>query len=324
MKMRLARVFVISAVVLVSAPSAMAAEAFPTRPVRVIVNTAPGGFTDLLSRLAAQHMGDHLKQAIVVDNRAGGDGMIAIRTVKSSRPDGYTLLAATGTAAQQMALRHDPGYDLLKDFAAIGIIARSPYLMVVAANQPDKTLAQFIARAKANPDKLSYASAGVGTVSHFAAAQFLQQVGLKLLHVPYKGNAPAVPDVMSGRVDTIFITYASSLGPVKAGQLRALAVTSAAPLAVLPEVPTFAQQGVPNYSYYTWVGFLAPAGTPGKVIQRHAEALRYAMSNDAVKTRFQSEGIEAVDMSPVQFDQLLAREVTQNHKLVTALGLEKQ
>jgi tripartite-type tricarboxylate transporter receptor subunit TctC len=269
-------------------------------------------------------MSDYLKQPIVVDNRAGGDGIIAIRTVKSSRSDGYTLLAATGTAAQQMALRHDPGYDLLKDFAGVGIIARSSYLMVVAASQPDKNLGQFIARAKANPDKLSYASAGVGTVSHFAAAEFLQQVGLKLLHVPYKGNAPAVPDVMSGRVDTIFITYASSYGPVKAGQLRPLAVTSAARLAALPDVPTFVEQSVPNFTYYTWVGLLTPAGTPRKVIQRHAEALRYAMSNDAVRKRFQSEGMEAVDMSPEHFDQLLAREVTQNHKLVSALGLEKQ
>ena len=324
MKMSFTRVIVIGAVVLVSAHSAMAADVFPTRPARVIVNTAPGGFTDIMARLAAQHMGDYLKQPMVVDNRAGGDGMIAIRTVKSSRADGYTLLAATATAAQQMALRHDPGYDLLKDFAGVGIVARSPYLMVVATNQPDKTLAQFIARAKANPEKLSYASAGVGTVSHFAAAQFLQQAGLKLLHVPYKGNAPAVPDVMSGRVDTIFITYASSLGPVKSGQLRPLAVTSAARLAVLPDVPTFPDQGVPNYSYYTWVGLLAPTGTPRKAIQRHAEALRYATSNDAVKKRLHGEGVEVVDMSPEQFNQLLAREVTQNQKLVSALGLEKQ
>jgi tripartite-type tricarboxylate transporter receptor subunit TctC len=324
MKTRFTTVIVVLAAAVVSAHSAMATDVFPTRPVRTIVNTAPGGFTDIMARLAAQHMGEYLKQPIVVDNRAGGDGMIAIRTVKSSRADGYTLLAATGTAAQQMALRHDPGYDLLKDFTGVGIIARSPYLMVVAPNQPDKTLAQFIARAKGNPGKLSYASAGVGTVSHFAAAQFLQQAGLKLLHVPYKGNAPAVPDVMSGRVDTIFITYASSYGPVKAGQLRALAVTSAARLAVLPDVPTFAEQGVPNYSYHTWVGLLAPTGTPRKVIQRHSEALRYAMSNDAVRKRFHSEGLEALDMSPEQFNQLLAREVTQNQKLVSDLGLEKQ
>lgn len=302
----------------------LATEVFPTRPVRVIVNTAPGGFTDIMARLAAQHMGDHLKQPLVVDNRAGGDGIIAIRMVKASRADGYTLLAATGTAAQQMALRRDPGYDLVKDFMGVGIVARSPYLVVVAANQPDKTLAQFIARAKANPDKLSYASAGVGTVSHFAAALFLQQAEIKLLHIPYKGNAPAIPDVVSARVDTIFITYASSYGPVKSGQLRPLAVTSTERLAVLPDVPTIAEQGVPNYSYYTWVGLFAPAGTHRNVIQRHAEALRDAMTSEAVKKRFHGEGTETVDMAPEQFDQLLAREVAQNQKLVTALGLEKQ
>lgn len=318
------RAIVLAAAGLVCAPAATAADTFPIRPVRVIVNTAPGGFTDLLSRLAAQHMADDLGQPMVVDNRAGGDGMIAIRTVKSASADGYTLLAATATAAQQMALRRDPGYDLLKDFSGIGIITRSPYLVVVASSKPDKTLTEFIARAKANPDKMSYASAGVGTVSHFAAALFLQQAGLKLLHVPYKGNAPALPDVMSGRVDTIFITYASSVGPIKAGLLRPLATTSGTRLAVLPEVPTFSEQGVPNYSYYTWVGLFAPAGSPRAAIERHAEALRYAMSNDAVRKRFHGEGTEAVDASPGQFNEFLAREVTQNRTLVGALGLEKQ
>ncbi|MCC7079953.1 MAG: tripartite tricarboxylate transporter substrate binding protein [Burkholderiales bacterium] len=318
------RAIVLAAAGLVCAPAATAADTFPIRPVRVIVNTAPGGFTDLLSRLAAQHMADDLGQPMVVDNRAGGDGMIAIRTVKSASADGYTLLAATATAAQQMALRRDPGYDLLKDFSGIGIITRSPYLVVVASSKPDKTLTEFIARAKANPDKMSYASAGVGTVSHFAAALFLQQAGLKLLHVPYKGNAPALPDVMSGRVDTIFTTYASGRGPLKAGLFRALAVTSPQRLAVLPDVATVAEQGVPGYSYYTWVGFFAPAGTPRNAIQRHAQALHHALSNDAVKARFRTDGLEAVDMSPEKFNQFLAHEVAPDHKLVSALGLEKR
>ncbi|HXX85414.1 MAG TPA: tripartite tricarboxylate transporter substrate binding protein [Casimicrobiaceae bacterium] len=303
---------------------ALAADAFPNRPIKIVVNTAPGGFTDLMARLAAQYVGDCLKQPVIVDNRAGGDGMIAIRFVKSSPADGYTLLAATGTAAQQMALREDPGYDLLKDFTGIGIITRTPFLMVVGAGQPDKTVADFIACAKANPGKLAFVSAGVGTVPHFASERFLQALGVKVLHVPYKGNAPALPDVISGRVDMIFDTYRSSIGQIKAGQFRVLGVTSSARLPVLPDVKTLIEQGTPGYSYYMWVCLLAPAGTPPAVMQRLSDSLKYAKAKAEVKERFRNKGMESVDMTPAQFNQFLANEVTQNRKIVADLHLEKQ
>lgn len=304
--------------------SASAADAFPNRPIKIIVNTAPGGFTDLMARLAAQHMGEYFKQPVIVDNRAGGDGMIAIRFVKSAAADGYTLLAATGTAAQQMALRKDPGYDLLEDFTGIGIISRTPFLMVVGVGQPDKTVADFVARAKANPGKLTFASAGVGTVPHFASERFLQTLGVTVMHVPYKGNAPALPDVISGRVDMIFDTYGSSIGQIKAGQFRVLGVTSSTRLPVLPDVKTLAEQGAPGYSYYTWVCLLAPTGTPPEVVQRLSEALKYAKAKTEVKERFLNEGMESVDMTPAQFNQFLANEVAQNQKIVADLHLEKQ
>ncbi|WP_137890293.1 tripartite tricarboxylate transporter substrate binding protein [Ramlibacter sp. 2FC] len=309
---------------LVGAHSTFAADPFPTRPVRIIVNTAPGGLTDVVTRLVAQHMGDYLKQSVVVENRAGGDGLIGIRAVKTAPADGYTLLAAAGTIAQQMAVRQDPGYDLLKDFTGIGIMGRSPFLMVVAPTQPDKTMADFVARAKANPGKLSYASAGVGTVPHFAAERLLRQVDVKVMHVPYKGNAAAMPDVMSGRVDMILEAYGSSSAKIKAGQLRVLGVTSAARVAALPDVPTIAEQGVSNYSYYTWLCLVAPAGTPSDVVQRLSAALRSAVSSKEMKERFRNDGMEAMDLTGEQFNQFLAREVAHNHKLVTELGVEKQ
>jgi tripartite-type tricarboxylate transporter receptor subunit TctC len=301
-----------------------AAEAFPTRPVRVIVNTAPGGLTDVTTRLIAQHLGDYLKQSVVVDNRAGGDGLIGIRTVKSATPDGYTLLGSAGTIAQQMALRQDPGYDLLKDFIGIGIMGRSPFLMVVGAGQPDRTLADFVARAKANPGKLSYASAGTGTVPHFASERFLRQVGIKVLHIPYKGNAPAAADVTSGRVDMIFDAFNSTSGRIKAGQVRALGVTHSARLSALPDVPTFAEQGVANYTAYTWFCLVAPAGTPKHVVQRLHEALRSAKATPEIKQRFRDSATDDVDMSLDEFKQYLAREVVASKKLVADLGLEKQ
>ena len=250
--------------------------------------------------------------------------MIAIRFVKSSPPDGYTLLAATGTAEQQMALGQDAGYDLVKDFTGIGIISRAPFLTVVGVNQPDKTLADFVTRAKANPGKLTFASAGVGTVPHFATERFLQQLGIKVLHVPYKGNAPALPDVISGRVDMIFDTYGGSIGQIKAGQFRVLGVSSSARLAPLPDVKTLAEQGAPGYSYYTWACLLAPAGTPPQIIQRLSEALTYAKSKQEAKDRSRNEGMESVEMPPSQFNEFLINEVAQNQKIVADLHLEKQ
>lgn len=304
--------------------AALAAEPFPARPVRIVVNTAPAGLTDVMTRLVAQKMGESLKQTIVVDNQGGGGGLIGIRTVKSAPADGYTLLATAGTIALQMAVRQDPGYDLVKDFTGIGLLGRSPFLLVTAASQPDKTFADFVARAKANPGKLSYASAGPGSVPHIAAERFIRQLGLNLTHIPYKGNGAAMTDVMSGRVDVILEAYGSSSAKIQAGQLRVLGVTSTARLPALPSVPTLAEQGVANYSHYTWLCIVAPAGTPKEVVQRLSQALRSAISNPSIKDRFRDDGMEAMDMAPEEFNQFLAREVAQARKIVADLGLQKQ
>jgi len=310
--------------VLAGAHPAIALSAFPERPLRIIVNTAPGGLTDFTARMMAQHMGEHLKQTVVVENRGGGDGLIGIRAVKTATADGYTLLAAAGTIAQQMALRPDAGYDLLKDFIGIGIMGRSPFTMVVGAGKPERTLADFIARAKANPGKLSYASAGTGTVPHFASERFLRQAGINVLHIPYKGNGPAAADVISGRVDMIFDGYTTASTRIKAGQVRALGVTSAARLPAMPDVPTFDEQGISNFQAYTWLCLVVPAGTPKAAVQRLSDALRIAKTNPVVKQRFQVSATEAMDMSVEAFAQFLAREVALNHKLVAELGLRKQ
>lgn len=313
----------LAGLVLASLQPVLAADPFPSRPIRIIVNTAPGGLTDVLSRMVGQFMGEYLKQTVIVENRAGGDGLIGIRAVKSAHADGYTLLATAGTIANQMALRADPGYDLTKDFTGIGIMGRSPFLMVVEPGQPDKTFADFLARAKANPDRMSYASAGVGTVPHFAMEVLMQQTGAKLMHVPYKGNGAAMPDVMSGRVNTLLEAYGSSSGKIKSNQLRALGVTGTARMASLPDVPTIAEQGVPGYSFYTTLYMIAPAGTPKDVVQSLSQALRAATTSKAMTDYFRSNGIEASDLSPEDFNRFMAGEVQQAVKLVTNLGLPK-
>jgi tripartite-type tricarboxylate transporter receptor subunit TctC len=314
----------IAAVAFTLAAGPAAAETFPSHPVRIVVNTAPGGLTDIVTRLVAQKMTDELGQTVIVENKAGGDGLLGIRYVKGQPADGYTLLAAAGTIAIQPAVKLDPGYDLVRDFSGIGPTVRSPLLMVEGASQPDQSIADFVARAKANPGKLSYASAGVGTTTHIGAAMFLQRAGVDLLHVPYKGNGAAMPDVIAGRVGMIFEAYGSGEAKVKSGQLKALGVSSVKRLPGLPNVPTIAEQGVPNYSYYLWLGLFAPAGTPKDVVQRLSHALHTALTNKELAQRFQNEGSEAMLMSPDEFNEFLKHEVVQMNKFVTDLHLPKQ
>lgn len=306
------------------APIAYAREPFPSRPIKIIVNVSAGGLVDVTTRALAQHMSEYLKQPVIIDNRAGADGMIAAKAVKAAPADGYTLLAGTGTIAQQMAMRTDPGYDLVKDFTGIGSMGRASYLMVVGREQPDKTAGDFIARAKVNSGKLSYASAGVGSVPHLAAERFARQAGIRMMHVPYKGNAAAAADVMSGRVDMIFEGYPNAQGRVKAGQVRVLAVTGTSRIPALPQVPTLSEQGLKNFTIFGWLCLLAPAGTPKEVVQTLAEALRVAKAHPAIRERFRADGTEDLDMTPEKFNEFLAQEVGLSHKLLTDLGIEKQ
>ena len=307
-----------------SASSAVAAEPFPTKPVRIVVTSATGGLLDMTTRIVARQMGEKLGQPVIVGNRAGAGGLIAIRSVRTAPVDGYTLLAATGTVAIQPAVMRDPGYDLLKDFTGVGPMTRSPLLMLTAPDQPDKNVVDFLARAKANPGKQTYASAGVGTATHLGPALFALRAGVDLLHVPYKGNPAAWPDVISGRVGTIFEPYGSGASMMREGRLRALGISSNARLKVLPEIATIAEQGVPDYSYHIWIGLLAPAGTPKDIVRRLSDALRSALSRPDLSEQFRNEGSETMSMSVEEFDAFLTREVSALSKLVADLGVPKQ
>ncbi|MDF3885195.1 Bug family tripartite tricarboxylate transporter substrate binding protein [Cupriavidus basilensis] len=324
MKQSVRNLFAILPLAMASAAPALAADAYPSRPVRIVVNTGPGGLVDFTTRLVAQEMSVRLKQQVIVENRAGGDGMIGINVVKAAPADGYTLLASAGTMTYQQVLKKDAGYDVTKDFTGIGFLGKSPLLLVVAPDSPNKTAADFIKNAKANPNKLTYASAGVGTGTHIGAALYLQRAGLQLLHVPYKGNGPAMPDVMSGRVSMIFEAYGSGKGYLAGGKLRALGVSSTTRVSTAPDIPTLAEQGVPGYSFYTWMGLVAPAGTPKEVVQKLSEALHAVYSNNALKERFKSEGIEDTFMSPSVFNAFMAKEVEDVTRLSKEIKLEKQ
>jgi tripartite-type tricarboxylate transporter receptor subunit TctC len=271
-----------------------------------------------------REMRESLGQSVIVENRAGGDGLVGIAATKTAAPDGYTLLASAATIAIQPAVKLNPGYDLEKDFIGIGPMLRAPYMIVVGAREPDKTVGEFVARAKKNPDKMSYASAGVGTGTHMAAAMFLKKAGVDILHVPYKGNGPAMPDVMAGRVNMIFEAYNSGVGKVKDGTLRALGVTSTERLPSLPDVPTIAEQGVPDYSYYVYIGLLAPAGTPKDVVERLSAALQSTLASAEVVQRFREGGGEPMVMSSEKFNAFLKEDLLQTEAFVKELGIEKK
>lgn len=300
------------------------AQDFPTKPIRILVNTGPGGLVDVTTRLVATKLGGAIGQSVVVENRAGGDGLVGILAVKNAQPDGYTLLATAGTVAIQPAVKANPGYDLEKDLVGIGPMMRSPLLIMVGAGQPDKTIDEFMARARSSPGKMTYASAGVGTTTHIGAARFLKEAKLDLLHIPYKGNGPAMPDVMAGRVDMIFEAYGSGVAKVRDGTLRALAVTSTERLPALADVPTFSERSVPGFSYYLYISLLAPAGTPQPVIERLSRALKAALEDPTVQARFAEGGGEAMIMPPAEFNVYLKEDLVRMEKLVSELGIPKQ
>ncbi|WP_179403751.1 tripartite tricarboxylate transporter substrate-binding protein [Burkholderia guangdongensis] len=319
------RRFVAGAFVFFSAASASASDQFPSRPVHIVVAMAPGGMVDTVTRLLAAKLGQSLGQPVIIENRGGGGGLVGIRYVKDARPDGYTLLATSAdTIGLQSAVRRDPGFVLRKDFTGVGPMVESPLLLDVGASQPFKTFGELTAYAKANPDKLSYGSGGVGSATHFAAAAFLQRTALKMMHVPFKGNGEALPEVMSGRISVIFDAPVSSSPYLKAGKMRALAVTSPKRLAALPDVPTVAETGYPNYSYVLYQGLMAPAGTPPAVIQRLSAALQAAVSDKALAERLWSYGLEPVTMSPTEFTDLLLKNEAEKAKLAAYVGMPKQ
>ena len=301
-----------------------AADTYPARPVRIIVNSAPGALLDVTTRAVAQQMAENLGHPVVVENMAGAAGLLGIRYVKAQKPDGYTLLATANTLALAQATKLEPGYDLARDFTGIGMMNKAPLIMVGFSAQPDKTLPQLIAHAKASPGTMSYATAGIGTSTHMAAALFMHQAGINMLHVPYKGNAGAMPDVLGGRVNMIF-DGANSSGPyVQHGKLRAFAVSSPKRLPAFPDIPTLAEQGLPNYSFHVYMGLVAPAGTPTPVVMRLAKALKAAQAREAVRERFRKDSAEAGSMSPEEFTEFLRQDLQRNIKVVADLGIPKE
>jgi tripartite-type tricarboxylate transporter receptor subunit TctC len=301
------------------------AQDYPSRPITLIVPFPPGGSTTIVARIVADKMSETLGQSIVVDNRGGAGGTVGSRAVAKTAPDGYTiLLGYTGTLAIGPSLYNNAGYDPRKDFEPIGRIGTAPNTLVVHPSLPVHSVAELIAYAKANPGKVNYGSAGIGTVSHVCGEYFGAVAGVSLVHIPYKGTGPAIIDLLGGHIPMAFAPIPATHENAKTGKLRMLAVTSAVRSALLPDVPTIAEAALPGFEAVLRYGLVAPAGTPAPIIERLNAALNTALKSDDVQQRLAIEGAEPLPSTPAEYAADIDREETQWSKVVKASGAKAE
>ena len=312
----------LAAAVLPCAVSAQGtAEAFPAKPVRVIVGLAPGGGTDIQARLLAQRLSINLNRSFVVENRTGAGGTVAYAQVAKSPADGYTQLAVASGYSITPAVFAKLPYDPIKDFAPISLAIQAPLLLMTHPSLPVKSTRELVALAKSRPGALDAASAGHGTSNHMALELFNLLAGTRITHVPYRGTGPALIDAMAGHVQVIFGNILSSLPYVRQGRLKGLAVTSASRSKAVPELPTVEESGVPGYETTTWLGWLAPTGTPTAIVSRMSAELAKAVRSPDVMDSLVGDGGEPIGSSPEQFAQHLATELARWRKVVKAAGM---
>ena len=301
---------------LMCAGPAISQDNYPSAPIRVVVGFAPGGITDVVARLLSQKLATQMNGSVLVENKVGANTSIAAEYVARSRPDGYNLLFATPSQVLSPAFGEKLSYDLFKDFTPITLYATSPQLLFVNPSVPSKTAAEFIAYVKANPDKLAYGSAGAGSIVHLGAALFLQTNGLSALHVPYKGSAPALQDLIGGRIQFAMQSQSGMPPLVKEGRVKALGIASLKRSSQLADVPTLSESGMPGFQMGSWNGVLAAAQTPPAIVRRlNAEMLKSLQDND-MKAKFAQEGVEALGSSPEEFSTYLKGEVDRWTKVI--------
>ena len=301
------------------------ADDYPDRPITLVVPFPPGGSTTIVARIIADKMSQTLGKSIIIDNRGGAGGTIATRAVAKSTPDGYTIaLGYTGTLAIGPSLYPSAGYDPRKDFAPIGQIGIAPNTLVVHPSFNVHNVAELVAYAKANPGKVNFGSAGIGTVSHVCGEYFATVAGIQLTHIPYKGTGPAIVDLLGGQIPMAFAPIPATHEQAKAGSLRMLAVTSAKRSTLLPDVPAIAEQGLPGFEAVLRYGLVAPAGTPKAIVDRLNKELNAALQDEEVRKRLAVEGAEPIPGTPAQYGQDIDREETQWAKVIKASGAKAE
>ena len=314
--------FALAALLFTAFPVNHASAGYPDRIVRIIVPFAPGGGTDVIARTLAQEMARDLGVSVVVENKPGAGTIIGTQAVAASEPDGYTLLMGTFANAVNPSLNVKLPYDPHRDFAPVALVARSFNIVVVNPKSPFRSIADLIAAARADPGKLSYGTFGIGTSAHLAGELFKNLAKVDLTMVPYKGAAPAITDLIGGQIQVMFTTVASAASLIEAGQLRALAVTSAERSPAFPQLPTVAEAGVSGYAAESWYGLFAPARTPADVIDRLNKSAATAVQSDAFKKLAVNEGLVMVARPPQEFDRYVRGEEERWRKLIQDAGIK--
>src|SRR6516225_8031816 len=313
--------FVLPALLLAIASAGAAWALYPERTIRIIVPFAPGGGTDVVARTLAQEMAKDLGVSVIIENKPGAGTIIGTQAVAASAPDGYTLLMGTFSHAVNSSLSANLPYDPHRDFAPVAMIARSFNIVVVNPKSSIRSIADLIAAAKANPDRLTYGTFGVGTSAHLAGELFKDMAKVNLTAVPYKGAAPAITDLIGGQIDVMFTTVASAASLVESGRLRAIAVTSAERSPAFPQLPTVSEAGVPGYTAESWYGLFAPARTPADIIDRLNKAAALAVQSEAFKRLGANEGLVVVARPPEELERYVRGEEARWRRVIQAAGI---
>ena len=304
--------------------AAHAADGWPSKPVTLVVPFAAGGTTDILGRIVGQKLSDALQQPVVIDNKAGAGGTLGANFVAHAAPDGSTFLLATIAHAIAPGLYKSLAYEFTRDFDPVGLVAITPNVLVVNPALPVNTVPELIAYLKAHPGQVNYGSAGPGSTEHLAGELLRSMTGTEMTHVPYKGGAPMMADLVAGQIQMALETSPSASQFVRAGKVRALAVTSATRSSAYPGVPTLAEAGVPGYEMTTWFAIMAPHGTPAPIIERMHKELQAALHQPDVEARFTAQGVQAGDMSPAQLGSFIRTETTKWAKIVKDSGAKAE
>ena len=300
------------------------AQKYPDRPIRLVVASSPGGASDILGRLLAQKLGEELRQQVVVDNRGGASGVIGTQIVASAAPDGYTLLIIQPSLTINPYMIKDIPYDAVRDFAPISCVVDAVQIMTVNAAVPAKSVKELIALAKAKPGQLTFGSPGVGTSPHMTAELFKQTAGVDMQQVLFKGSGAAFISLISGEINASVSTVLSAQPHVKSGKIRALAVTAAKRVKILPQVPTFVESGMPTFVVSQWFGILAPARTPKPIVDRLYQALTTVASSPEFTEQMTAQGVEVVNRNPAEFSALIKQELAQWATVIKKAGIKPQ
>ena len=308
--------------VLVAGATPVHAQIYPARPLRVIVPFSPGGATDVPARIVAQRLSEALGQQVVIDNRPGAGGALGADAVAKAAPDGYTLLLTATTHVISASLYKKLPYDAIRDFAPVMQIGSGPNVLAIHPSLPARSVRELIGLAKAQPGRIDYASSGNGSAQHLFGALFMSMADIRMMHIPYKGSAPATTDLISGQVSVGFPGIALALPHTRAGRLRSLAVTSAERSRAMPDVPSIAEAGVPGYAATLWSGLLAPRGTPPEIIQRLYDEIAKLLKQPEVESAYLATGTDVPISTPGQFGRFVRAEYDKWAKVVAAVGAQ--